>query len=88
MIEQNIKWEWKENGDLSVYNICEAVQKHPTTGEIVWFNQATSNHCSYYQAHPKVSNHVPPGNYLKESNIYRNVVQRCEPFINKIWVKY
>ena len=88
MIEQNIKWEWKENCDLSVYNICEAVQKHPATGETVWFNQATSNHCSYYQAHPKVSNHVSVCNYMNECNIYRNVFQRCEPFINEMRVKY
>ena len=78
MIEQNIKWEWKENGDLSIYYICEAVQKHPATGETVWFNQATGSHCSYYQSHPKVSNHVSVVNYMKECNIYRNVLQRCE----------
>lgn len=66
MIEQNIKREWKGNGDLSVYNICEAVQKHPVTGETIWFNQATLSHSSYYLAHPKVINHVSVSNNMKD----------------------
>lgn len=34
-----ITFEWKENDELRVHQVCQAVAVHPQTGEIVWFNQ-------------------------------------------------
>ncbi|WP_176060591.1 TauD/TfdA family dioxygenase [Paraburkholderia sp. BCC1876] len=41
-----IEWEWKEDGDLRTRQICQAVARHPRTGEDVWFNQAHLFHVS------------------------------------------
>ncbi|KEZ05517.1 SyrP [Burkholderia sp. MSh2] len=43
---QQIEWEWKEDGNLRTRQICQAVAKHPRTGEDVWFNQAHLFHVS------------------------------------------
>jgi len=56
MKRQGIKWEWKQNDDLSMYNIVDATRQHPVTKESVWFNQVTANHSTYYQAHPAYQN--------------------------------
>jgi alpha-ketoglutarate-dependent taurine dioxygenase len=44
--KNHIKVEQKANGGLRTYQVREAVIKHPETGEIVWFNQATAFHLS------------------------------------------
>lgn len=54
MQRENINWEWQTNGDLSLWNVADAVKKHPTTNEEIFFNQATASHCSYYQTMPMV----------------------------------
>lgn len=41
-----IQHEWKSDGQLRTKQICQAVAKHPTTGETVWFNQAHLFHVS------------------------------------------
>ncbi|MBA3468309.1 MAG: TauD/TfdA family dioxygenase [Herpetosiphonaceae bacterium] len=35
-----IEFEWKSGNRLRTRQVCQAVDKHPTTGEMVWFNQA------------------------------------------------
>ncbi len=32
--------EWKADGELRTRQVCQAVERHPVTGEMVWFNQA------------------------------------------------
>ena len=54
MQRENINWEWQPNGNLSLWNVADAVKKHPTTNEEIFFNQATASHCSYYQTMPMV----------------------------------
>ena len=54
MQRENINWEWQPNGNLSLWNVADAVKKHPTTHEEIFFNQATASHCSYYQTMPMV----------------------------------
>jgi alpha-ketoglutarate-dependent taurine dioxygenase len=41
-----IAWEWTEDGELRTRQICQAVARHPVTGEEVWFNQAHLFHVS------------------------------------------
>ena len=35
-----IEWEWKPGNRLRTREVCQAVARHPQTGEMVWFNQA------------------------------------------------
>lgn len=42
----SIEYEWKDRDRLRTKQACQAVVKHPTTGEIVWFNQAHLFHIS------------------------------------------
>ncbi len=44
--DNDLRWIWKENGDLRTEQINPAVAVHPTTGETVWFNQAHLFHVS------------------------------------------
>lgn len=44
--KHQIEWEWKEDGNLRTRQICQAVARHPRTGEDVWFNQAHLFHVS------------------------------------------
>lgn len=44
--QQNIHWEWLDDGQLRTRQICQAVAKHPVTGEDLWFNQAHLFHVS------------------------------------------
>jgi alpha-ketoglutarate-dependent taurine dioxygenase len=44
-----IRWEWKPDGDLRTTQLCQAVETHPVTGELVWFNQAHLFHISNLQ---------------------------------------
>lgn len=41
-----IEFEWKEGNRLRTQQVRPAVARHPRTGEMVWFNQATAFHVS------------------------------------------
>ena len=41
-----IEFEWRGANNLRTRQICQAVAKHPKTGEMVWFNQAHLFHIS------------------------------------------
>lgn len=41
-----IRFEWQEGDRLRTSQVCQAVAKHPKTGEMVWFNQAHLFHVS------------------------------------------
>lgn len=41
-----IEFEWKDENRLRTRQIHPAIARHPQTGEIVWFNQATAFHVS------------------------------------------
>jgi alpha-ketoglutarate-dependent taurine dioxygenase len=41
-----IEFEWKEGNRLKTQQVRPAVARHPRTGEMVWFNQATAFHVS------------------------------------------
>jgi alpha-ketoglutarate-dependent taurine dioxygenase len=41
-----IEFEWKTDGELRTRQVCQAVARHPRTGEMVWFNQAHLFHVS------------------------------------------
>jgi alpha-ketoglutarate-dependent taurine dioxygenase len=41
-----IEFKWKDSDRLRTRQICQAVAKHPETGEMVWFNQAHLFHVS------------------------------------------
>ncbi|MDZ7963728.1 MAG: TauD/TfdA family dioxygenase [Nostoc sp. DedSLP03] len=43
--KEGIEFEWK-NDRLTTRQVCQAVAKHPRTGEMVWFNQAHLFHIS------------------------------------------
>lgn len=45
-----IDFTWKEDGELRTSQLCQAVAKHPRTGEDVWFNQAHLFHVSALDA--------------------------------------
>lgn len=42
----NIEFEWKSSAHLRTSQECQAVARHPRTGEMVWFNQAHLFHVS------------------------------------------
>ena len=44
-----IDFEWKDDGELRTSQICQGVARHPTTKEMVWFNQAHLFHVSNLQ---------------------------------------
>ena len=41
-----LDFEWKSDGVLKTWQICQGVAEHPLTGEEVWFNQAHLFHVS------------------------------------------
>lgn len=41
-----IDFGWKDDGELRTRQVCQAVARHPRTGEMVWFNQAHLFHVS------------------------------------------
>ncbi|MEO4048124.1 TauD/TfdA family dioxygenase [Pseudomonas sp. CAU 1711] len=41
-----IEFEWKADGELRTRQVCQAVARHPRTGDMVWFNQAHLFHVS------------------------------------------
>lgn len=44
--QHDIACEWKADGELRTYQICQATARHPRTHEMVWFNQAHLFHIS------------------------------------------
>lgn len=44
--QHNIKFEWKDDGELRTGQICQSIARHPQTRELVWFNQAHLFHVS------------------------------------------
>lgn len=44
-----IHCEWKSDGTLRTTQRCQAIEAHPVTGEMVWFNQAHLFHISSLQ---------------------------------------
>lgn len=42
----NISYEWKEHERLRTTHVHQSVIKHPTTGDMIWFNQAHAFHSS------------------------------------------
>jgi alpha-ketoglutarate-dependent taurine dioxygenase len=44
-----IDWQWLDDGGLRTRQLCQAVERHPVTGEAVWFNQAHLFHASNLQ---------------------------------------
>lgn len=48
---QQIDFEWKADGELRTRQLCQAVARHPVTGEMVWFNQAHLFHVSGLAPH-------------------------------------
>jgi amino acid adenylation domain-containing protein len=45
--KNSIDFEWKEGGRLQTRQVRPAVLKHPNTGEMVWWNQATHWHPAF-----------------------------------------
>lgn len=39
-LQKGIDFEWKNDGGLRTRQVRPAIQRHPETGELVWFNQA------------------------------------------------
>ena len=44
-----IQWQWKDDGGLRTRQLCQGIERHPHTGETVWFNQAHLFHISNQQ---------------------------------------
>lgn len=44
--ENDIHCEWKKDGTLVTRQVCQAVARHPRTGDSIWFNQAHLFHPS------------------------------------------
>lgn len=44
--QNDIDFEWKDDGELRTRELCQAIAKHPHTQEDVWFNQAHLFHVS------------------------------------------
>lgn len=66
---QGISWQWTEDGGLRTEQICQGVERHPVTGEMLWFNQAHLFHASNLQ--PEVRESLE--DLLGEENLPRHV---------------
>ena len=44
-----IEWEWKASGELRTRQLCQGIETHPQTGQLLWFNQAHLFHISNLQ---------------------------------------
>lgn len=64
-----IECEWKDDGELRTLQRCQGVERHPATGEMVWFNQAHLFHASNLQAEVRESLE----DMLGADNLPRNV---------------
>jgi alpha-ketoglutarate-dependent taurine dioxygenase len=54
-LRMGVQWEWKDDGELKTSQLCQGVERHPLTGEMVWFNQAHLFHISNLQAEVRES---------------------------------
>ena len=61
--------EWKDDGELRTRQICQAIARHPVTGEWVWFNQAHLFHVSALDSEIRES----LLSFLDEDDLPRNV---------------
>lgn len=68
---QQIDFEWKADGELRTRQLCQAVARHPVTGEMVWFNQAHLFHVSGLAPHVREALLAVVGNV---DELPRNVV--------------
>jgi alpha-ketoglutarate-dependent taurine dioxygenase len=66
--QSNISYEWKPDGGLRTTQVCNAIARHPTTNDLVWFNQAHLFHISALP--PRVRDYVVKG--LGADNVPRN----------------
>ncbi|CDG82374.1 taurine catabolism dioxygenase TauD, TfdA family protein [Janthinobacterium agaricidamnosum NBRC 102515 = DSM 9628] len=64
-----IECQWKDDGELRTLQRCQGVERHPVTGEMVWFNQAHLFHASNLQAEVRESLE----DMLGADNLPRNV---------------
>lgn len=53
--KSDIHFEWKDQDILRTSQVCQAVAKHPHTGDLVWFNQAHLFHVSSLESHVRES---------------------------------
>jgi alpha-ketoglutarate-dependent taurine dioxygenase len=54
-LRMGVQWEWKDDGELKTSQLCQGVERHPLTGEMLWFNQAHLFHISNLQAEVRES---------------------------------
>jgi alpha-ketoglutarate-dependent taurine dioxygenase len=64
-----IQWEWKDDGGLRTRQLCQGIERHPQSGDTVWFNQAHLFHISNQQ--PEVRETLEE--LLGIENVPRNV---------------
>ncbi|OYO31761.1 TauD/TfdA family dioxygenase [Janthinobacterium sp. PC23-8] len=64
-----IECQWTGHGELRTLQRCQGVERHPVTGEMVWFNQAHLFHASNLQAEVRESLQ----DLLGEDKLPRNV---------------
>ncbi|MCJ8271827.1 MAG: TauD/TfdA family dioxygenase [Psychrosphaera sp.] len=67
--DNKISYQWKDDGELQTRQVCQAVAKHPTSGEMVWFNQAHLFHISNLE--PNIRETLV--SIVGEENLPRNV---------------
>lgn len=65
-----VQWEWKADGSMRTIQRCQGVERHPRSGEMVWFNQAHLFHPSNLQADVRESLE----DMLGVDNLPRNVL--------------
>jgi alpha-ketoglutarate-dependent taurine dioxygenase len=68
-LRMGVQYEWKDDGELRTSQRCQGVERHPVTGEMVWFNQAHLFHASNLQ--PEVRESLE--DMLGAENLPRNV---------------
>ncbi|XP_019646950.1 PREDICTED: uncharacterized protein LOC109487402 [Branchiostoma belcheri] len=52
LAERDFSFQWNSDDSVTYWYVMPATREHPATGETLWFNQATSHHCSYFYQHP------------------------------------
>lgn len=67
--DNDIEWQWKDDGELQTRQRCAAVLQHPENGEWVWFNQAHLFHVSAIEPSVRASLLAAVG----EENLPRHV---------------
>jgi amino acid adenylation domain-containing protein len=65
----SIAFEWKAGNSLRTHQVCQAVLRHPKTGETVFFNQLQAHHVSCLDSATRESLLA----LLKEEDLPRNV---------------